>query len=606
MKYTKVIVILLLLLQSLTISAIGISQEKNESTMSFFIDTSEPIISYQDSFSTIHIKEADSYYSLPGHPSLPVIKETHILPYKTTVNSITFIENVKEKIIINKPLQPTEQPQPTSYQNSNVIYEPNEKIYSKDVLFPPKQYDVQIGTGLYEEQLVQFITITYYPVQYNPQQNTIYWTKQSWINITYEEPANPVPLINEYDLAIIAPQQFQSIIQDLVNHKNSNGINTIYKSTEEIYSEYQGRDAAEQIKYYIYEMVESFGIKNVLLIGNVDLTPMRRADIKVYHDTDILTDLYYADVLDALGQFSDWDSNNNDRFSEYNWDVGCIDQVDAYPDIHVGRLPCKNIEEVETVINKIITYETKSAHEPWYNRMLLLAGDTFPNHGVIEGELVTSIIGEHMEQEGFELIKLWTSKNTFKPMNINKEINKGAGFISYSGHGYEQGFGTSPPNEDKRVEYYSPYLYGMFNGDKLPVIFFDACSTTKLDFTVEDLLEWYPQPIPIFLTLIEGEPYKMDSYYPCFSWELVKKQNGGGIATIGATRVAFTGVGQDGAHWGAGLLNTRFFEHYTDGKSLGELFTSCQIDYLNMVGKEFITLEEFNLIGDPSLSLGGI
>jgi hypothetical protein len=141
--------------------------------------------------------------------------------------------------------------------------------------------------------------------------------------------------------------------------------------------------------------------------------------------------------------------------------------------------------------------------------------------------------------------------------------------------------------------------------EKLPVFFFDACSTTKLDFTVEDLHEWYSPPISILFCLLEKIPYQQDHLYPCFAWQLMKKTNGGTIGTIGATRVAYTGVDANGPHWGASLLNTNFFKAYEPGKKLGELMVSTQIDYVNTVGKECITLEEFILLGDPSLQLGG-
>jgi hypothetical protein len=257
------------------------------------------------------------------------------------------------------------------------------------------------------------------------------------------------------------------------------------------------------------------------------------------------------------------------------------------------------------MVDKIITYETTTAGSSWYKKIILMAGDTFPSHGVIEGEVVTQNIANMMQDHDFEAVKLWTSQATFNPITITKAINNGAGFISYSGHGYEQGFGTSPPDVDQRIEYFSPYMIALFNGNKLPVVFFDACSTTKLDFTIEELHVWYPVPLIKLFSFFYGIEYEMDNYYPTISWEIVKKSNGGGIASIGSTRVAFTGVDEDGAHWGAGFLNTHFYEAYEPGSKLGELFSQCQKDYLNEVGTECITLEEFILVGDPSLKLGG-
>ena len=128
-------------------------------------------------------------------------------------------------------------------------------------------------------------------------------------------------------------------------------------------------------------------------------------------------------------------------FGEFNWENGEIDKVDLYADVLVGRIPCLKNHDLNIVINKIINYENSAYGSDWFNKILLLGGDTFPNHSVIEGELVTELIAEVMD--GFTPIKLWTSENTFNPWNINLKTSSGAGFISYSGHGYIIGFGTS-------------------------------------------------------------------------------------------------------------------------------------------------------------------
>ena len=42
-----------------------------------------------------------------------------------------------------------------------------------------------------------------------------------------------------------------------------------------------------------------------------------------------------------------------------------------------------------------------------------------------------------------------------------------------------------------------------------------------------------------------------------------------------------------------------------DGITVGEMLTQAQNDYINNVGKDFFTIEEFILLGDPSLKVGG-
>ena len=111
----------------------------------------------------------------------------------------------------------------------------------------------------------------------------------------------------------------------------------------------------------------------------------------------------------------------------------------------------------------------------------------------------------------------------------------------------------------------------------------------------------------MLLSILYDIPYDSDSLYPCFSWELLKKQNGGSIATMGSTRVAFLGMSMDGeVVGGIAFLNIKFFEAYNDGNTLGPLFNSAINSYINSAGwREPITPQEFILLGDPSLKIGG-
>jgi len=119
-----------------------------------------------------------------------------------------------------------------------------------------------------------------------------------------------------------------------------------------------------------------------------------------------------------------------------------------------------------------------------------------------------------------------------------------------------------------------------------------ACLTAKLDFNSSDLRE-------------DGVPMPVNATFPCFAWSFVRHPYGGAIATVGATRVAFTGVDEEGPHWGAGLLAASFFEAYQETDILGEVFAGAQEAYANNAPGDTFTLQEFILLGDPTLKIGG-
>jgi hypothetical protein len=56
---------------------------------------------------------------------------------------------------------------------------------------------------------------------------------------------------------------------------------------------------------------------------------------------------------------------------------------------------------------------------------------------------------------------------------------------------------------------------------------------------------------------------------------------------------------------GAGYMDVRFFHSYEEGITVGEMLTRAQNDYINNVMKDFFTVEEYLLLGDPSMMVGG-
>jgi hypothetical protein len=386
------------------------------------------------------------------------------------------------------------------------------------------------------------------------------------------------------------------------------GLSTTLVTLEEIYGSYYGRDDAERIKYFIKEAVEDWDTTYVLLVGDMKKLPIRFTYAS-WWEQDLLSDLYYGDLFDANGEFCSWDENGNDRFGEINDDGDDLDGVDLYADVHVGRLACADVTEVQTVVNKIIVYELETYDQIWFKRLILAGGDTFPvSMGappfIYEGEITNVKVAQTMPE--FAQTFLWTSKHNLHSWSFNRAINRGAGFVSYAGHGFEHGWGTSRPNAltKTKIFYYTPYINRLQNGNKLPIIFFDACLTAKLDFNVTDLRNYYPRMTNSLVRIfsLSSDPLE---FYQCFAWSFLAKESGGAIATIGSTRTAYTWVDANGVYGGAGYLDVHFFDSYTDGIRVGEMLTSAQNVYIQNVGADYFTIEEFLLLGDPSLMTGG-
>jgi len=395
--------------------------------------------------------------------------------------------------------------------------------------------------------------------------------------------------LDEYDMVIIAPSQFSSTLQPLIDHKNSVGIHTFLKTTDEIYNEYNGRDYAEQIKYYIKQVIEQYEIDYVLFIGGAEDIPSRYTHVYFDEPFDYPTpdewvfasDFYYADIYDFNSNFSSWDSNENNVFAEYHWE-GNTDEIDLVPDVYLGRLACVNEIQVQICVNKIIQYETeKSWSQNWFTNLVLIAGDGIPfdPESIDESEYLQEHIMDIME--GFIPNCIWASNGMLHDSyNINDAIEEGAGFVFFNGHGSHDLWGTYLHNRNTMVPpgfYRTSHINQLTNSDFLPIVISDACYHLQYDI--------HPD---------------------CFGWSFVSNPNGGAIAFIGGSDTDLAYAGTRIVEKGIEKLDLKICMLYQDGVShLGDLWGKGLIEYQPVKHDivDLLTILQNHLFGDPSLQI---
>ena len=387
-----------------------------------------------------------------------------------------------------------------------------------------------------------------------------------------------------YDLAIITCEQFVDEFQLLAIHKKTVGIETLIKSTNEIYDEYSGVDAAEQIKYFIKDAVENYGISFVMLAGDESIIQVRVSNLNDSVEMSFPSDLYYADLYNETGDFCSWDSNGNGIFAE--WNFTSKDILDLYPDVSLGRIPCSNQSEVERSIYKIITYEKTGAGD-WFDNVLLCGGDTCISEDAYnEGECINDEIKSILADDSYSFDKLWASNGNLSVANITATINEGVGFIDFSGLGNSTSWMTHPHNDSESYlpngGYTTNDVLNLSNNEKIPAIILGGghCSDIGSDaMTLSEAFLFHPE--------------------------------GGSIGVFGSTSNTWYYCNDDYADGLFGYLETSLFSNYNGGlDTLGELWTATITDYINNFpvmndGNDCKTVEEFVLLGDPSLRLGG-
>jgi hypothetical protein len=184
--------------------------------------------------------------------------------------------------------------------------------------------------------------------------------------------------------------------------------------------------------------------------------------------------------------------------------------------------------------------------------------------------------------------------------NINKEINEGAGFLFFVGHGNpEMAIKTNFPLLNN---VWLPYPHGYLtshtsdlnNQEKLPVAIFAGCHCGNFDYI--------DSPI---------------------AWEFVKNENGGSIASFAATTGSIVLFSTLCTETFTGFLSMEIFRLYSNGlRTIGDIWKSTIINYIEdeeamSLGDTFselnwhnnlannYCLEEWALFGDPTMKIGG-
>jgi len=434
--------------------------------------------------------------------------------------------------------------------------------------------------------------------------------------------------LEPFDLLILADEPLCAPLQILKLHKDQTGIRTKVVSWQQVDADYAGRgvDVQERIKRYIADCEGQYGIQYVMLVGDADCFPVRYCSTDlVFEGADrcfIDTDLYYADLYDADGNFCSWDANGNGWFGEMDaaptWDGVNIDQVDMLPDVALGRVPASTPEEVLSYIRKIIGYERESFEADWERRILLASAAITPSVSTCQHmELI-----DRLYLPEYESIKLYHEDNPcqatelLSASNIVNTLNEGVGFVAFAGHGGSTQWVL--PGEDFRPA----DVARLDNANRLPIIFASACSTAKFapaapyDAYTDihgdthigthrgEVVGMPVQPAP----LQEQNPDGISKDF-LFAYE------NGAVAYIGSTGISQTSLS---------LLMEKFFSSYSQLADQGRLtvgnmakimiasyyqaqnFAVRPDEHPRHLLRKMVQPWSSHLLGDPSLRIGGV
>jgi hypothetical protein len=564
-----------------------------------------------------------------GLPMIPYKAEVLTFPFKTKIERVDIQTSAIKTMYLDKKIAPA--PGPVTLNEENVkMMRRESQVYESNEPFPPEWVEWDIGVGIENGEHVVFLSIHAYPARYVPATNVLQYIGEISIVVEYEKPQKLTTQNDVHNLLIISPSAFTEKLQPFVAHKETFGISTKLVSLEEIYDGsyfmVAGRDDAEQVKYFIKNAIEEWGTQYVLLTGGRHggypngnwWCPVRYTHLDANDgDRSFLSDLYFSDIYkyqDGEVVFEDWDPNGNDLFGEYS--IQAREEIDMYPDVYIGRWPCRTAFEVDVIVEKTITYETTAYGQGWTKRYVGIGADTFPGDQWYDGEATVTNVTEYLAPLGYEFNNLLYSENPFTGKDIIEAISEGCGFLQFEGHGTPTSWASHRPNgeEDEWDVYINALQFPLLkNKDMYPICVVGGCSNSKFDITILDILDFEHLQANIEHGSIGLE---------CFDWWMTRKVDGGSVATIGCTSYGYGTRGDsnhdgifDGIQIRGGFIDIEFFRTYAQedknilGEAHGQALTNFQIKFPFLDGHddtiEGKTLREWILFGDPSLKIGG-
>ena len=349
------------------------------------------------------------------------------------------------------------------------------------------------------------------------------------------------------DYLIIAYEDFIAPLEPLAAWRESEGLSVVLVDVADIYDEFnygsQSPDAIRDFLAHAYHEWEDPPPEFALLVGDGTFDYLR-------YLAATRTNLMPPKVMRA-GPIK----TVVDNF------FGCVDGDDHLADISIGRFPARTSGHVETMVSKVLTYESMADSSPLNDRVLMVSSrdgdDVFElaSEDLIETYLCSPHQGERLHQRELGL-------------DINQAIidgiNEGALAVNYRGHG-------------------SYHLWGEQVGDRI--------------FHVSDIADLHNDGVyPIFLSSTCLDGYFARPGSDSLAEELLRADRKGSVAGFHSTGLSSDPLTRA---LNQGELQSLFNENE---RVLGRVMRSTQVHYLAMYSA-VDPVDYTLLLGDPALRI---
>jgi hypothetical protein len=489
-----------------------------------------------------------------GYPSLPRVSRSVIIPNMARMDAVVIggeyedfqgVDIVPSKGTIQRPTPPGTVPYTF------------DKVYDADAFWPA---DLAELSDPYIMRAHRGITVRVNPFQYNPATRTL----RVWKNMTvavdnvgnsrlnvvpndskkhdggsafhgiydnhflnYSRDLRSQPIGDEGSMLIISAPQFIDNMGPFADHKESVGISTTIVDMSSIGSSWS------QVHDYIGSMYGSTDMVYVLLVG----------------------DSVHIPASTAAGGLSD---------PNYTKQAG----TDDYPDLLIGRFSGNNDAQIDTQVDRTITYETEqwTLKDEYLNAQGAASNQGPGDDGEYDQEHMAVIGTKYLE---WDKVTTWNMEAdpSGSISDFLSRWNAGLGHIQYTGHGFQGGWsnGAAVLNSD---------IDALTNTNMLPYIVTVGC--------------------------VVGEYNTGDCFSEKTQWATHNGQPTGAITHYGSTINQYWNEpmrGQDA------MVDHMVAEDYF---TMGSLCVMGSVNMMDAYGQSGIDIHDtWHIFGDPSVVISG-
>ena len=271
--------------------------------------------------------------------------------------------------------------------------------------------------------------------------------------VAFNTPVHPASAqlpSGSYKWVAITKQDWVPLVQPLADVRTAKGLPAYVASVEWIYANFPGADKPEQIRNFMKQAYENWGVQYLLIAGDILAVPT-----------------YYVYEQNYRLSSSEFYANHRPT----DWYYGYFDKPEV---VAVGRLPAVNATDLQVMIQKTVSYETNPPEGDWRRTAIYAYG--FLRDGTN---------GTYREEEvcrdlsGFNQIEYAIDDRVVNCQAVDENfvsmINSGASILYVSAHGIFLSAGTLNIETAQALR----------NGLKLPIVFAHSCGTAMFDITLE-------------------------------------------------------------------------------------------------------------------------